>query len=149
MHALFWSSIWISCGKPMEGEVAQIMRCTKHRYHYAIRAIKKRESVLCKSKMAQCLINNRNGRDLWKENKEMNGSSRERPPNMDGKTEPEGTAQQLSDKYSTLYNSVPSDMDELNSIKQKIKHALCRYNGSEHIITVEEMKKAISKLCGE
>ncbi len=37
-------------------------------------------------------------------------------------------------------------MDELNSIKQKINHALCRYNGREHIITVEEMKKAISKL---
>ncbi len=40
-------------------------------------------------------------------------------------------------------------MDELNSIKQKINHDLCRYNGSEHIITVEEMKKAISKLCEE
>ncbi len=40
-------------------------------------------------------------------------------------------------------------MDELNSIKQKINHALCRYNGSDHIITVEEMKKAISKLRGE
>ncbi len=48
-----------------------------------------------------------------------------------------------------LYNFVPSDMDELNSIKQKIKHVLCRYNESEHIITVEEMKKAISKLCGK
>ncbi len=61
-NALFWSSIWISCGKPREGVVAQIMRCTKHRYHYAIRAIKKRESDLSKSKMAERLINNRNHR---------------------------------------------------------------------------------------
>ncbi len=58
-------------------------------------------------------------------------------------------AQQLSDEYTTLYNSVLSDMYELNSIKQKINHALCRYNGSEYIITVEETKKAISKLSGE
>ncbi len=142
-NALFWSSIWISCGKPREGEVAQIMRCTKHRYQYAIRAIKKKESDLHKSKMAKCLINNRNHRDIWKENKKMNGSSREMPPHMDGTTEPEGIAQHLSDKYGTLYNSVQSDMDELNSNKQKINHALCRYNGCEHIISVEEMKKEL------
>ncbi len=96
--------------------------------------------------MAECLINNRNHRDFWKENKKMNGSSRETPPHMDRTTEHEGIAQQISDNYSTLYTSVPSDMDELNSIKQTIKHALCRYNGSEHIIIVAEMKKAISKL---
>ncbi len=54
----------------------------------------------------------------------MNRSSRETPPHMDGITEPEGIAQQLSNKYSTLYYSVLSDMDKLNSIKQKIKHAL-------------------------
>ncbi len=40
-------------------------------------------------------------------------------------------------------------MDELKSIKQKINQAVCRYNGSGHIITVEDMKKAISKLDGE
>ncbi len=40
-------------------------------------------------------------------------------------------------------------MDELKSIKQKISQAVCRYKGREHIITVEDMKKAISKLDGE
>ncbi len=54
----------------------------------------------------------------------MNGSSREMPPHMDGTTELEGIAQQLADKYSTLYNSVSSGMDELNSIKEMIKHAV-------------------------
>ncbi len=99
--------------------------------------------------MAECLTNNRNHRAFGKEYKKMNGSSRETPPHMDGSTGPECIAQQLSAKHSTLYNSVPSDFDELNSIKQKIKHAICRYNGSLHIIAVEEMKKAISKLHGE
>ncbi len=41
-NALFESSLWISCGKPRESVIAQIMRYTKLRYHYAIRAIKKR-----------------------------------------------------------------------------------------------------------
>ncbi len=42
--------------------------------------------------MAECLINNRNHRDFLKENKKMNGSSREMPPHMDGTTELEGIA---------------------------------------------------------
>ncbi len=74
--------------------------------------------------MAKCLINNRNHRDFWKENKKMNDSSREMLPQMDGTTEPERIAQKLSDKYSTLYNYVPSDMDELNLIKQR-SNMLC------------------------
>ncbi len=40
-------------------------------------------------------------------------------------------------------------MIELTSIKENIKHTLCRYNASEHILTVEEMETAISKLHGE
>ncbi len=109
----------------------------------------KRENQTCM--MAECLTNNRNHRDFWKENKKMNGSSRVMPPHMDGTTAPQGIAQQLFDKYITLYNSVSSDIYiyELNYIKEKINHDLCRHNGCEHIITVEEMKKAISKLHGE
>ncbi len=32
--------------------------------------------------MAKCLTNNRNHRDFWKENKKMNGSSSETPPQI-------------------------------------------------------------------
>ncbi len=89
--------------------------CTKRRYHYAIRAIKKRKPDLRKSRMAECLTNNRNHRDCWRENKKMNGSFKETPLHMDGTTEPE-----LSEKYSTLYNSIPFDMDELAYVKKMI-----------------------------
>ncbi len=39
---------------------------------------------------------------------------------MNDRTEPKDKAELLTDKYSTLYNSVPSDEEELCSIK-KIK----------------------------
>ncbi len=65
----------------------------------------------------------------------MNGSSRETPPHMDGTTKPEGIEQQLSDRHSTLYNSISSNIDVLTSIKEKVKHDLCIYDGSEYIIT--------------
>ncbi len=61
----------------------------------------------------------------------------ETPLHIVSVTEHEGIAEQLSDKYSTLYNSVPTDMDELTSIKEKIKHVLCRYNGRKYIVMIK------------
>ncbi len=84
-NAHFWNSIWISCGKPREGIVTQIKRCTNHQP-----AIKLREPDLCQSRMVECLTSNRNHRDVWKENKKMNVSSPETPPHIDGVTELEG-----------------------------------------------------------
>ncbi len=77
--ALFWKSIWVSCGKPRESVVAQIMRRTKHKYHYTIRAIKKREDDLRKSLMAESLIYERNHRNFWAEYKKLEGQSKQKP----------------------------------------------------------------------
>ncbi len=66
---------------------------------------------------------------------------------MNDRTEPKDKAELFTDKYSTLYNLVPSDKEELFSIKKKIKEELLLYKDSEHIITVYEVRKAISKLC--
>ena len=38
--ALFWRGIWINKGSPRQGYVADIMRRTRAKYHYAIRRIK-------------------------------------------------------------------------------------------------------------
>ncbi len=51
--AMFWDSVWVSCWKPRQGDVHQIMKHTKHKYHYTIRAIKKRNADLRKSGMAE------------------------------------------------------------------------------------------------
>jgi len=36
-QSLFWHNIWIDCGKPLSGVVADIMRKTRSRYHAAVR----------------------------------------------------------------------------------------------------------------
>ncbi len=55
---------------------------------------------------------------------------------MNDSSEPKYLADLLTDKYSTLYHSVPSDEEELCSIKKKIKEELLQYKDSEHIITI-------------
>ncbi len=57
-----------------------------------------------------------------------------------------GIAQVFSEKYQKLYNCVPSDMDELKAIKEKIRIDLQRYHSDEHVIAINEMKEAILML---
>ena len=35
--ALFWNSIWVSCGKPLNNEVHNIRKRTRNVYHYHLR----------------------------------------------------------------------------------------------------------------
>ncbi len=41
---MFWDSVWVSCGKARYGAVHQIMKHSKHKHHYTIRTIKKRDA---------------------------------------------------------------------------------------------------------
>ncbi len=65
---------------------------------------------------------------------------------MNDRTESKDITELLTDKYSTLYNSVPSDDEELCSIKKKIKEELLQYKDCENIINMFEVRKAISIL---
>ena len=42
--SLFWHDIWVQCGRPHNCEVANIMRRTRSRYHYAVRYVIKEET---------------------------------------------------------------------------------------------------------
>ena len=39
--SLFWHNIWMECGKPHTGPIADVMRKTRSAYHYAIRKAKR------------------------------------------------------------------------------------------------------------
>ena len=58
---------------PRSGIVADIMRRTRAKYHYAIRRLKKQSDQLSKNAMAQSIANN-NYRDLWKETSKIRNS---------------------------------------------------------------------------
>ncbi len=140
-----WRFIWQQCGQPRDGTVAQIMRATRHKYHYTVRAIKKNEDSLRKSRMAEAVTKNE-GRDFWKEVRKMEGKSKNIPPHIDNVTEPERINNIFTEKYKNLYNSVPSDPDRMTEIHDKIRNDLLHYSGSECIVTVQEIKSAREKL---
>jgi len=45
-QSVFWHGIWVDCGRPRSGYVANIMRKTRSAYHYAIRNAKKNMKVI-------------------------------------------------------------------------------------------------------
>ncbi len=76
----------------------------------------------------------------------MDGNSKQIPQQVDAETESKGITQVFSEKYQKLYNSVPSDMDELKAIKEKIRIVFPRFHSDKHVIAVNEMKEAILML---
>jgi len=43
---MFWHYIWVQCGRPSSGTVANIRRSTRARYHKAINLLKSQEKQL-------------------------------------------------------------------------------------------------------
>ncbi len=63
------------------------MRSAHHKYHYTLRAIKKNDTMLRKSRMAEALATGYYGRDFWKEVDKMEGRSSQILPQIDNVTE--------------------------------------------------------------
>ncbi len=61
-----------------------------------------------------------NHRDFWKEGKKVEGQSKPRAPHIDDKITPMDITDLFSEKYKTLYNSVPSDQFIIQQINKRI-----------------------------
>ncbi len=66
IKANFWHTLWKECGCPQLGVLHQIKKCTRLRYKYEVRRLKRRNLHLRKEKMATALSDNRT-RDFWGE----------------------------------------------------------------------------------
>jgi len=109
---------WRDAGSPSSGSVYDEMRQYNKQYHYAARRIKRREAHLRRGKMASAISENKT-RDFWQEHK-RHTKHRAAAPVISGKSDPNDIVNIFREKYNYLLNSVPSDPDQLNSIKEFI-----------------------------
>jgi len=72
--SVLWHDIWVSCGRPRDGLVANIMRRTRASYHYAVRYIKRNSQEIIKDRFASAILDNRD-RDFWREAKKVGGGT--------------------------------------------------------------------------
>ena len=142
-ESLMWHHYWRDAGRPHQGNIAEMHRITRARYHRAIRHTVKDQDKFRMTKMAEAISENRR-RDLWKEVKKIKGRNNFSPSHVDGVTGDDEISHMFSNKYQNLYNSVPYDKSEMNSIKCEIAKRLseeCVYK-----ISVADVVKSVNRL---
>ena len=144
--SLFWHWVWIDCGKPHDGVVAQIMRATRARYHKAVKDVKRQEDDLRRQRLAEAISNN-SQRHLWRETKRMTPRSNIMSSVIDGEVNSDDIAEVFAKKYEALYQSVPTDQNEINKIMDELQsRILCESSISECRLNVCDIDGAIKKL---
>ena len=102
---MFWHRLWLDCGRPSSGAVADSMRRTRVRYHYAIRKSKKDEDLIIRERVASAMLNGRT-RDFWAEIKRMRGHRTCVSRVADGESEASSIAHLFAAKYRDLLSIV-------------------------------------------
>ena len=144
--SLFWQRVWKDAGSPPVGALATIMRNTRARYHRAVK-LHKRDSDKFRGSLIATSIADGNNRDLWKELKKLDTSTKIVPCSVNGFTESWDIANTFADKYRNLYTSVPTVPYEIQALKSNILEDIssCNEHGVEGI-SVADICNAITEL---
>ena len=145
-NAKMWHDVWVQSGKPRQGDIANMKRKSRLKYHYAIIHVTKENLRIRNYKMAEAISKN-NDRVLWDEVRKMSKTSNNLPNAMDGVTGTDEISSIFADKYDLLYNSVGYSMDEMNRLTSDIESRI-DISCSNHIqnISVQNVKDGIIKL---
>ena len=145
-NAKMWHDVWVQSGKPRQGDIANMKRKSRLKYHYAIRHVTKENIRIRNYKMAEAISNN-NDRVLWDEVRKMSKTSNNLPNAMDGVTGTDEISSIFADKYDTLYNSVGYDMNEMNRLASDIESRIDNIDSNQiQNISVQNVKDGINKL---
>jgi len=145
--SLFWHGIWVDCGRPRNGVVADCMRRTRAQYHYTVRQVKRDEESIVRERIAEALIVDPT-RSFWVEVKKIRNNKASGSKIVDGRTDETSIAQLFADKYRNLYSSVPFDAAEMQLLLTELD---ARVNDgglskADHIFTTDDILVAIDRL---
>ena len=127
---------WKHSGGPRQGYLFDMMKATRARFKYALRFIKRNESMMRADSLAMKLANN-NDQEFWKEVKMLNNSRTPLPNNIDGCTGSAEVCELWRQHYSSLFNCLPNNEDY---VSPNVSFE------DDMIIRPEEVRSAIAKL---
>jgi hypothetical protein len=145
--ALFWHSIWVECGRPQNGAVADVRRHTRRQYHKAANRAAYLESALRFERMAQNFEHATDKTDFWTQVKKMRSSAGQHPSSVDGAVEENDIANVFSGKYEILYNSVGYDEVQLEDTRLHVNRLIVQHGNNDcHSISVDDVRNGASGL---
>ena len=148
--SIFWNDVWKNAGKPVDGQVAQLRRFSRTKYHWAVRVAKREANDTILNNTADQLMN-KSFNQFWKSIKCMNGQEKVVSKVVDGQYTDQSIVNIFWDKYNKLYHSVIDNdfndkINEVNKlVKEKCNKGRCQSSNS-HSITLQIIKNVISSL---
>ena len=148
--SIFWNNVWKDAGSPKYGELANVRRFARYKYHWAIKKVKKQNNKVILEKTANQLVT-KSFRKFWQTIKSLNGNDNRIANVIDGKINDNEIANHFCDIYAKLYSSVNDDSFKIlaNSVNNLVKNR-CNTNKctSEqcHNVSSQMVSKAINSL---
>ena len=143
-QSLFWHWILCECGKPYNGDIYNIMKKTRHTYHYTVRRLKRNKTQAIKLKLAE---KSNDSTSFWQEIKKLNPNNSILPDIVDNANTDEDITNVFKEKYKEIYTSVPTDDMELETISQDINNlVLTSSNNDSCYITPSIVMSCITNL---
>ena len=133
--AIFWHSIWCSCGSPSTGVVASIRRRTRPQYRSAIKDCVRKHDETVASQMASALFVKDNV-SFWNIVKKASSVGKSVPSSIDGVCGADNLANSFADKYESLYNSAVSSDSELSQFYTNLHFVLIVNVKMAHVVLV-------------
>ena len=127
--------LWVIAGKPSSGSLFDERNFARHRYHWAIKQVKKNRESIILNKTAEHLTR-KSFRDFWKFIKKFKGNDKAFSKIIDDKCTDESIANHFRTIYHSLYNSVTDD--NLNDTRIKIDKLISNKTCSTNCHNVSE-----------
>jgi hypothetical protein len=143
--SMFWHQIWMDCGRPRTGHVADCMRRTRAAYHYALCNVKRNEDEITRERFATALLHN-DSRNFWTEVKKMRASRMSYNGIVDGHSDANDIARIFGEKYRDLYTSVPYDECDMGEISDTINEHISDDDDIAFVVSTIEVSDAISHI---
>ena len=148
--SIFWNDVWKSAGRPAVGQLANLRRFSRNKYHWAVRKAKRDDNKFFLSVTAEQLAN-KSFREFWNTIRKIKGINRISSNVIDGVSNDQNIVDNFKDIYSELYNSVPDNdfktvVNEVNTlVSNKCSNNMCS-SAHCHDITIDILSKAIDSL---
>ena len=144
-ESLSWHHLWKSWGQPHLGDIAEMHRISRARYHRAVRNVIRESDKIRMEKMAEAILGNKS-RLFWSEVNKIKGRNNVQSGIVDGCTGECDIAEVFSNKYNNLYNSVPYDEHEMCLIREEISNRIALMNNADYKIEVRDVLSAVNRL---
>ena len=151
-ESLLSRRIWLESGKPNVGVEYDNMKQCRASYHYLLRSLKTKIGVHVKQSVSKNMLQS-NNRNYWKNAEIIQKKNFNTVPVIDGTQGDAAIADLFKDKYSILYNSVPSSSEAMDYLHERIRHAVetqCDANAESsmqtHSVSTADVIKTVKRL---